>query len=538
MKAFIKNNKDILLFTTGAVVLLALLIWGCIGLFISAQPKFQDVTIELGTDTVSIRDFMTEYNNGKNNAFVSDVGTVDLNSVGDTSLTLRHGKRSEQVTLHIVDTTAPTAEFVERSTVGIDYVPNAADFVTGIGDLSETTVYFAETPVIPEGYPDITLTVVVEDVWGNSVSGTCSLSYAWLKESFPLEYGNTLTMDDLLLAPGCGTELLDQADIDRINASGIGEYTVESVGATKTLTCTVTVSDTQGPALELQEIARNLWESAELEDFIVSVSDASGDVTLRLLTELTFDSLGDQTVVIEAEDIHGNVTRGETVLHVTTDTRGPEISGLETLEVAKHSSPDFLAGVSAYDSVDGACAVTCDTGSLDLDQAGTYYITYTARDKSGNKTVSSRKVVVLHDSEDTAALVASIAAKLSNDPEELRDYVRDYVWYSSSWGGDDPVWNGFTNRTGNCYVHALCLKALFDAKGITSQLIWVTGPEGYEQTHYWLQVYVNGGWKHIDPTPSDLHGRYSLMNDEQRYETLIYGGVQRDWDRTKWPACG
>ena len=81
---------------------------------------------------------------------------------------------------------------------------------------------------------------------------------------------------------------------------------------------------------------------------------------------------------------------------------------------------------------------------------------------------------------------------------------------------------------GNCYVHALCLQALFNEKGISSQLIWVT-----DKSHYWLLVNIGGTWKHIDPTPSSLHGRYSLMSDAQRYETLS----GRDWDRTKWPEC-
>jgi hypothetical protein len=34
-----------------------------------------------------------------------------------------------------------------------------------------------------------------------------------------------------------------------------------------------------------------------------------------------------------------------------------------------------------------------------------------------------------------------------------------------------------------------------------------------------------------------MHGRYSLMTDAQRYETLVSKGIQRDWDRDKWPAC-
>ena len=59
-------------------------------------------------------------------------------------------------------------------------------------------------------------------------------------------------------------------------------------------------------------------------------------------------------------------------------------------------------------------------------------------------------------------------------------------------------------------------------------MIWVTN-----KSHYWLIVKINGQWKHIDPTPSRLHGKYSLMNDEQRLSTLS----GRKWDTSQWPAC-
>jgi hypothetical protein len=198
------------------------------------------------------------------------------------------------------------------------------------------------------------------------------------------------------------------------------------------------------------------------------------------------------------------------------------------LSVEKGSNPDFLEGVTANDAQSGVCEVICDTSALDLTTAGIYYITYSATDASGNTETVKRKVIVEHDAEDTAALVAEIAENLPDDPEKIRDYVRSSIYYSHAWGDEDPVWYGFANRNGNCYVHAMCLKAIFDLKGIENQLIWVT-----EKTHYWLIVKIGDTWKHIDPTPSQTHSLFSLMNDAQRYYTLS----GRDWDRSQWPAC-
>jgi transglutaminase-like putative cysteine protease len=171
---------------------------------------------------------------------------------------------------------------------------------------------------------------------------------------------------------------------------------------------------------------------------------------------------------------------------------------------------------------------TYDISKVDLTKAGTYYATYTATDQAGNTATSRRKVVVNHDQADTKALVQSVAAGLSGDPEEIRDYVRDSIKYSSSWGDEDPVWYGFKNKKGNCYVHALCLQELLEEKGYSTKLIWVT-----DKSHYWLLIKLNGVWKHIDATPGVRHTKYSLMDDTQRLETLS----GRKWDTSQWPAC-
>ena len=90
------------------------------------------------------------------------------------------------------------------------------------------------------------------------------------------------------------------------------------------------------------------------------------------------------------------------------------------------------------------------------------------------------------------------------------------------------MWYGFTNKVGNCYVHALCLQRLLSAKGYSTKLIWVTN-----KSHYWLLINLGGTWWHIDATPTPAHSRYSLMNDEMRLATLN----GRKWDFESWPAC-
>jgi hypothetical protein len=261
---------------------------------------------------------------------------------------------------------------------------------------------------------------------------------------------------------------------------------------------------------------------------VVTVEDLSGVADVRMLTEPDCKKTGEQVILFEAEDTLGNITEEKTLLRVGMDMEPPVITGLTTLTVEKGATPNYYEGVTAWDKLDGNCRVRCSYDNVDTSKSGIYYVTYTAIDSVGNTATARRKVEVLHDAEDRAALVREIAETLSSDPEALRDYVRNTIAYSSNWGGDDPVWYGFTQRTGNCYVHALCLKVLLDYYGYENQLIWVK-----DQSHYWLLIKLDGVWRHIDGTPSPTHSRYSLMTDKQRYETL----KGRDWDREMWPVC-
>lgn len=524
-----KIRKLILGIILTAVIIVAAI--GALGLnWYHNLPKFHDLTVELGTEIIELSEFTTKYADTDKITFVSDPALVDLNNTGSTELTLAHGKKQENVTLTVEDTTPPKVTFVDHITTRIDQIPTADAFVSEIFDESKTEVRFASDVFVPKDYSDLTVTVEVQDANGNVTRQNCVLSFIWMLDSFSLEFGEPLQAGDVLIDPSRDVSLVHTDDIDAVNAGDVGVYTVTSTVGDQSAVCQVTVSDTTAPILTLKTVKIRPGERVNLDRFLETVEDVSEITSVQMVSPMDFYPEGKHTISVQAEDIHGNVAVKETMLWVGHDFAPPTIFGAyETLTVAKHSDPDFLKGVHAYEKGTGNCEVTCDTSALDVHTAGTYYITYSAWDNAGNEAKVKRKVIVEHDAEDTAALVESIAAKLSNDPEELRDYVRSKIRYTKDWGGDDPVWFGFTNRYGNCYVHALCLQSLFDLKGIQSQLIWVTN-----KSHYWLLVKIDGVWKHIDPTPSTLHGRYSLMNDDQRQSTLS----GRVWDRKAWPACG
>ena len=522
-----KNKIGKILTVLGALVLVALCCWRVYqNWWLYEQPKFHDVTIELGEAVPGIDAFLTEYADPERVSLLTQ--DIDPNLVGEQTLTFLHISKEEQVTLTVQDTTAPTAVFNDVTVIlGKELKPE--DFVSDVYDLAETSVAFAQTPVEPRSYGDYTVELVVSDVNGNAITQECHVFYVWMYEEFTMELGDTAEPGDLLIAPEKDAALLDQEDLDALNASPVGTYTITSADGGLECDCIVTVVDTTAPELVLKPVSFYIGGTAVLEDFVESYTDLSGEVALGLLTELDFETPGIQTVQVSATDASGNVTVAETTLEILTDTEPPLMYGLGNMTVSKYADIDYYAGVSAYDVMDGYVTFTVDSSRVNVEKQGTYYAIYTTWDSSGNTTSYWRKVVVTHDAADTAALVTSIASRLSSDPEAIRDYVRNNIWYSLEYGGGDPVWYGFNEWNGNCYVHAKCFQALLTEKGYATNLIWTT-----DKTHYWLQVYLNGKWVHMDATPSrSTHSRYSIMNDAQRYETL----TGRDWDRSQWPVC-
>ena len=374
MKKFLKTRLGKLCIALLALFLLLGCAFGSHQYWLYQQPKFQDVTIELGTTSLGIDQFTTQYAAIGKCRFVSDVSTLDIGKPGVHHLTLSHGNQEQTVTLTVEDTTAPEVVFITEKIAQPGYVPTAEDFVESCSDLSGTSISFA-APVKVEDMSDRSFTVMVADDYGNVTERRCSLSYQWLKESFQLEYGSTITIEDLLINPEVDNTLIDQVVIDALNGVGIGTYTIKSTSGNATRSCIVTIADTQGPVMELQTVSVYTGETAVKEDFIVNVNDPSGVKEVRMLTELDFETQGIQTVVFEAEDKLGNISTAQTEFIVSTDTVPPVIQGLSTLKVNKGDTPDYLVGVSAKDAIDGTCKVRYDASAVDTNKSGTYYVT-------------------------------------------------------------------------------------------------------------------------------------------------------------------
>lgn len=499
-------------------------------LYLLLRPKFKDITIELGRTEINAKDFLTSNMYESKIEAVTDLSTLDLSNVGDIKIKLKFCNMEEEVTLSIIDTTPPEVTF-QNVVEYLDYEINPEDFILEKKDFSEMTVELVEKPEIT-GYADYNVTVKVKDKYGNETIGNCILTVTWLRKEVNIELGNDFSIEDIVLNMEENKNKIPKSEIDKVDTETIGEYTIEVEDDGKKYTCIVRVQDTTPPELVLRDL--EIYDDEKVGDytkFIKKVTDASGEPTTTLKTEIDYTKIGEQEIVIEAEDIYGNKTEETAILTIKKDTDGPVFSGLTDMTVAKNATIDYNSGVSAIDKKDGKCEFTVDSSGVNVSVAGTYYVTYTSKDKKGNKTTKKREIIVKHDQEDTNAKLDEFYNNYcaGKDPVGMASAVRTYVKYNSNWGGDDPVWYGLTEGRGNCYVHASILNRVLTKAGYTNQIIYLE-----DQSHYWNLVNVGGVWRHLDGTPSANH-TLGLLTDEQK---LADPGVhQKTWDVTKWPAA-
>ena len=122
----------------------------------------------------------------------------------------------------------------------------------------------------------------------------------------------------------------------------------------------------------------------------------------------------------------------------------------------------------------------------------------------------------------------------------IKNYLRNNIKYSHRYNAsntgsvNNAAMKAFTAYEGDCYIHAAAAQVMFTRLGVKSIIV-----NALDYTHYWNMVYINGGWKHVDPTPGWAYADVGFMNDAKRLETLrrISGYEYRDWDRSKFPVA-
>ncbi|MBO5702231.1 MAG: transglutaminase domain-containing protein [Clostridia bacterium] len=208
------------------------------------------------------------------------------------------------------------------------------------------------------------------------------------------------------------------------------------------------------------------------------------------------------------------------------------------------------------DNSDGKIDIKVDSSKVNTSVAGTYSVTYTATDESGNSSSATATVIVgtMEVTEDMLyteidKVIAQIITDGMNTEAKVRAiyaYVQDSINYASAAETDDFIYAAymalFSSGTGDCYSYFAASKAFFERLGIEN-IDMVRAEGGAPGNHFWNLVNIGTKdaprWYHYDANP--ISGQYSvsgcLLTDAQvaAYDTWC-GQAYRKYDASKVPA--
>ncbi|MCF6207669.1 MAG: DUF5011 domain-containing protein, partial [Sulfurovum sp.] len=194
-----------------------------------------------------------------------------------------------------------------------------------------------------------------------------------------------------------------------VDINTIGDYTltytaVDGAGNSASVTRIVHVTDQTAPVISLEgdsftiEVGTTLTQADAISRVGATATDVvDGSVTVSAnISQVETTVVGDYNIVLAAVDNAGNESTVTVIVHVT-DTTAPVITlngdNPDTVEVAQGSSYSD-PGASVTDN-SGETITPVVTGEVNTTQIGTYTLTYTATDSSGNESNVSRTVSVV-----------------------------------------------------------------------------------------------------------------------------------------------
>ena len=200
------------------------------------------------------------------------------------------------------------------------------------------------------------------------------------------------------------------------------------------------------------------------------------------------------------------------------DSQPPQIYGIQDFIVYQGDPVSYLSGVTVMDDLDPEPQLDVDTREVDLSKPGTYTVTYTASDTSGNLATACASITVLKKEEGYADLetIYTLADELLAIILEGTTDTRQQVEAIYNWARTDIRYAGHSDRAdwrqtaynvirsgeGDCFGYFAATKLMFERLGIPN--IDVQKVRNYEEDsdHFWSLVSVDGNhYYHFDATP-------------------------------------
>ncbi|ERJ11895.1 immunoglobulin-like domain-containing protein [Haloplasma contractile] len=403
----------------------------------TVAPTFiglQDQTYEVGTTEPDwlVGIAATDNYDGTINLTKVNINTVsvDMNTVGTFTVTYtvtdaNENTTIESITVTIIDTIKPTINGLQDQTYEVG--TTEPDWLAGVtatdnydGTINLTDANVDTTNVDMNTVGTFTVTYTVTDANGNTtteyititlvdttkptITGLQDQSYE-VGSIEPNWLSGVTAMDNY---DGSMTLTLDNVDTTKVDMNTVGTFTVtytvtDTNHNTTSQMITITITDTTAPILSgLQDLTFEVGSTEP--DWLAGVTandNYDGTIALTLdnvdRSNVDMNTVGTFTVTYTVTDTNGN-TSIDTIAITIEDTQKPVISGLvdQTYDPGA-PEPNWLEGIIVTDNYDGTIELTLenvDTTQVDMNTIGTFTVTYTVSDTSGNTTIVAINVTI------------------------------------------------------------------------------------------------------------------------------------------------
>ncbi len=302
--------------------------------------------------------------------------------------------------------------------------------------------------------------------------------------------------------------------------------------------CRLIIADSTPPKGE--GIAQKMFACEDIPEAsacVTGTEDITGvNVTWKDVPDMSEG--GSFTALALLTDGCGNETVVGVPFEVTKDSEAPVIEGAHDIQFYIGDTVSYRKDITVTDDYDTAPVLDIDSNGVDLNEEGTYEVTYTARDFSGNESSVTVNILVEKkpkgyvEPEVVYAKAKEILDSITEPGMTDEEVALQIVWwcrynirfmlrtYSNSW--TEAAYNAFETRMGNCYSTAYAVKALLDVAGIENMII-----ERYPYetaTHFWNYVKINGQWYHCDATWREGYDSYFFMYTTEELLDFWQGG--------------
>ena len=194
-------------------------------------------------------------------------------------------------------------------------------------------------------------------------------------------------------------------------------FSVVGCGAKKTeepkITTEITVeaiADTQAPTITPNDITVEYGDDLKFSDLATIEDDGTGEIAVSILSvnssEITIDevkqtiavaAIGKVVIELSATDESGNTSVSDIPIVVQDTVKLVLSLNKKKFKITEGGdAPNFARVAVAKDNVDGdlTAVILVDDSKVDYASPGTYKITYSVKDSSGNKTTKKATLTV------------------------------------------------------------------------------------------------------------------------------------------------